>query len=196
MKCKHCFIELLKGYKRCSYCGNELHLFGSKKASNEPKNDFKNDNEYEKTIKSLQSEIIDLKLENKKLKNQIDSQDIFHISYVDKLDGLEFEEYIKVLLEKLGYENVFTTPASGDYGIDVLAEKEGIKYGIQCKNYKENLGNKCVQEAFCGKEYYKCHIGIVVTNSYFTPNAISQAKNTGIILWDRDKLIELMNRAR
>ncbi len=119
-----------------------------------------------------------------------------NIEYIDEIDGLEFEEYIKDLLERLGYKNVIKTPASGDFGIDVIAEKDNIKYGIQCKNYKEQLSNKCVQEAYSGKKYYKCHVGVVVTNSYFSPHAKEQAKSTGIILWDRDKLISMIEELK
>jgi len=115
---------------------------------------------------------------------------------VDNMTGLDFEKYIANLLTELGYEKVVTTPASGDFGIDVIAFKDEIKYGIQCKNYKEPLSNKCVQEAFSGKQYYNCHVGIVITNSTFTPHAIAQAKSNGILLWDRNKLISLINKVK
>lgn len=207
MKCKHCIWEFFKGYNTCSYCGKKFNFFSKNNNSLVNKTDV---TENKISIETLMKEIdffkeqndklrlenADLKIQLKKLKAKIDEQNMYHISFVDKLDGIEFEEYIKTLLEKLGYENVHTTPASNDYGADVIAEKDGIKYAIQCKNYKDTLGNKCVQEIYSGKEYYKCQVGIVLTNSYFTVNAISQAKNTGIILWDRNKLIELLDKAK
>lgn len=119
-----------------------------------------------------------------------------NIEYVDEITGLEFEEYIKDLLERLGYKNVIKTPASGDFGVDVIAEKDNVKYAIQCKNYQGQLSNKCVQEAFSGKQHYNCHVGVVVTNSYFSPHAIEQAKSTGVLLWDRDKLISMINELK
>ena len=136
MKCKYCIWELLKSHKTCSYCGNDLSLFKKKK---EIIPDHKDE-----IIKELQLKVEHLEKSNlelietiKKLKLKINEHDIYKIEFVDKLDGIEFEEYIKVLLEKLGYDNVYTTPASNDYGADVIAEKDGIKYAIQCKNYKE-----------------------------------------------------------
>ena len=199
--CKHCKWDFLKGYSKCSSCGNSLSLFGKKevdKINTDLEINISADKELEyiKTIDSLNEKINLLQKQVEYYKNKFGIYDVFSIEYVDTLDGIEFEEYTKILLEKLGYENVYTTPASGDFGIDVIAEKEGIKYGIQCKNYKEQLSNKCVQEAYSGKEYYKCHIGAVLTNSYFSPHAIEQAKSSGILLWDRNTLIKMIEKAK
>ena len=113
------------------------------------------------------------------------------IYYIDSLEGLEFEEYFSKILNILGYDSC-STQASGDYGIDVIAEKDGIKYGFQCKLYNQNVGNKAVQEAYSGKSFYNCHVAIVVTNNYFTKGAINQAEKNNVVLWDRDKLIEII----
>ena len=124
---------------------------------------------------------------------EIDPNEI--IKEIDELDGLAFESYIGKLLVKLDYRNVKVTKASGDYGIDVLAEKDGIKYAVQCKNYQSPLGNKCIQEAYSGKQYYNCHVGVVATNSTFTPNAKNLADKNGILLWDRKKLKQMIDEA-
>ena len=196
MKCKHCFFEFLKSHTTCSYCGNRFSLFNKKIIDESEPIEKDNLEVLRQKIAILEKENGELKEQIKLLNTKLNEQNIYHISYIDKLDGIEFEEYIKILLEKLEYENVYTTPSSNDYGVDVIAEKDGIKYAFQCKNYKENLGNKCVQEIYSGKNYYKCQVGIVITNSYFTPNAIQQAKSNGIILWDRNRLIELLDRAK
>ena len=114
------------------------------------------------------------------------------VEKIDELEGLEFEKYCADLLKKNGYQKVEVTKASNDYGIDILCEKDNIKYGIQCKNYSSQLGNKCVQEAYSGKQYYGCHVGVVLTNNYFTHNAQQLAKKNGILLWDRNTLLKLM----
>lgn len=162
---------------------------------------LKEDLDYYKEVYPDYIEIFDTKDIEDILKNNEDIIDLVEINNktledIDNMSGLEFEKYIANLFTKLGYEKVVTTPASGDFGIDVIAFKEDIKYGIQCKNYKEPLSNKCVQEAFSGKEYYNCHVGIVITNSTFTPHAIAQAKSNGILLWDRNKLISLINKVK
>ncbi|MBQ2764443.1 MAG: restriction endonuclease [Firmicutes bacterium] len=111
---------------------------------------------------------------------------------IDIMDGHEFEYFCAELLKKNGYENVDVTQGSGDQGIDVIAYKDGIKYGIQCKCYSSDIGNKAVQEVFAGKVFYECHVGVVLTNRFFTKSAEELAKKNGIILWDRKKLLELM----
>lgn len=111
---------------------------------------------------------------------------------IDFMDGHEFEYWCADLLRKNGYENVEVTPGSGDQGIDVLAEKDGVKYAIQCKCYSKDLGNTPVQEAEAGRVFYDCHIGVVMTNRYFTKGAKELAEKTKTILWDRDKLEEML----
>lgn len=107
--------------------------------------------------------------------------------------GVYFENIACRLLESNGFENIRNTPASGDYGIDILAEKDGISYAIQCKCYSNNIGNKAVQEAFSGKQFYNCMVAVVFTNSHFTKSAIETAKATNVLLWDREKLIQMIN---
>lgn len=126
------------------------------------------------------------------------STDVLHeesavIKDFDNMEGHEFEKYCAFILEKNGFRDVTVTSGSGDQGIDITAEKEGVKYGIQCKCYSQDIGNRAVQEVYAGKAFYKCHVGIVLTNRYFTKSAKELAENNGIILWDRDKLISLLD---
>lgn len=114
---------------------------------------------------------------------------------IDTMDGLTFEKFCAEILDKNGYENVKVTPGTADQGIDVLAYKDGIKFGFQCKCYSETVGNKAVQEAFAGKTYYKCHIGVVLTNQFFTRSAKELAEVNGIVLWDRNFLIKLIKNS-
>ena len=107
---------------------------------------------------------------------------------VDLMDGVSFESWCAELLRALGFIHVETTATSGDHGVDILAEKDGIRYAIQCKCYNRPLGNTPVQEVHAGKEMYHCHIGAVITNQYFTQGGVALAEKTGTLLWDRDWL--------
>lgn len=111
---------------------------------------------------------------------------------IDNMDGYQFEDFCARLLSNRGYEDVLVTQGSGDQGIDIIAYKDGIKYGFQCKCYSSAVGNKAVQEVFAGKAFYQCHVGIVITNNYFTESAIALARQNGIVLWDRNKLIQMV----
>lgn len=108
----------------------------------------------------------------------------------DYMTGEDFEVFVSMVLEKIGYMNMQLTKGSGDQGVDIIAEKDGVRYAIQCKRYSQTVGNKAVQEVLAGKNYYKCHVGAVITNNYFTQAAKELAKENGIILWDRDFLKE------
>ena len=105
----------------------------------------------------------------------------------DQLSGYDFEFWCANLLRKNGYNSVELTRGSGDQGVDIIAEKDDIRYAIQCKRYSTDIGNKSVQEVVAGKSYYKCQVGVVMTNSHFTKSAKELANATGTILWDRKK---------
>lgn len=117
------------------------------------------------------------------------------LARVDAMDGSAFEHWCASVLTKNHFENVKVTPASGDHGVDVLAVKDGIHYAIQCKCYSGDLGNTPIQEVYAGKEMYKCQVGVVMTNRYFTAGAKQLAEQTRVLLWDRDKLKELIDSA-
>lgn len=117
----------------------------------------------------------------------------YDIRSLDEIEGHEFEYYCAELLKKRGFEEVSVTKGSGDYGVDVLAEKDGVTYAIQCKAYTTPVGVKAVQEAYAGREFYDCMVGAVLTNQYFTKPAVEAAKKFKILLWDRgylDSMIE------
>lgn len=114
---------------------------------------------------------------------------------VDHMDGHRFEKYCATVLQKNGFINVSVTPGSGDQGVDVIAEKEGVRYAVQCKCYSSALGNTPVQEVCAGKSMYNCHVGVVMTNNYFTAGAKQLAEKNGILLWDRDKLQQMIDSA-
>lgn len=111
---------------------------------------------------------------------------------VDGMEGHDFEYWCANLLKKNGFSNVEVTRGSGDQGVDVLAKFGDAKYAIQCKCYSFDLGNKPVQEVNAGKAFYHCHIGVVMTNRYFTAGAKEIAEATGVLLWDRDTLKRLI----
>jgi len=111
------------------------------------------------------------------------------------MEGLEFEQFCGELLRRNGYKNVTVTKGSGDQGVDILAEKDQIKIAVQCKCYTGNVGNNAIQEACTGKLYYDCHVAAVLTTSHFTSSAKELANKTGILLWDRDTLEEMIAAA-
>ena len=110
---------------------------------------------------------------------------------MDLLEGHDFEFYCAELLKKSGFLEVEVTRGSGDYGIDILAEKDGVTYAIQCKCYNAPVGVKAVQEAYAGRDFYDRMVGAVLTNQYFTQPAVEAARKLKILLWDRGYIEKL-----
>ena len=101
-----------------------------------------------------------------------------------EMDGFEFEQHVADLLRAAGYTNVIVTQKSGDYGADVTAKKDGVKYVIQCKYYQSLVGIEAVQQIHAAKEYYNAHVAVVATNSAFTRAAKTLAAQLNVLLWD------------
>ena len=114
----------------------------------------------------------------------------------DKMTGEEFETFCAYLLEKNKFTDIILTKGSGDRGIDILAHKNRLSYAIQCKRYSNSVGNKAVQEAFSGKTLYKADVAVVMTNSFFTKQAIEDAEKLSVQLWDRYKLTNLIEAGK
>ena len=110
---------------------------------------------------------------------------------MDEMEGHDFEYYCAGILKKNGFENVEVTKGSGDYGVDILADRDGISYAFQCKCYDKPIGVKAVQEVYAGRDYYDRMVGVVITNQYYTQHAIDLAAKLRILLWDRDYITEL-----
>lgn len=58
------------------------------------------------------------------------------------LTGWQFEEEVADVFEKNGYKTE-VTQGSGDGGVDIIMEKDGLKYIVQCKRYN---GHKVTPE--------------------------------------------------
>ena len=127
--------------------------------------------------------------EEKKINNNL-------LDYSNITNGYDFEAFVANVYKMLGYNVECVTSKSGDQGADVIIEKDNIKYAIQVKYYNNPVGNKAVQEVVAAKSFYKTDKAMVVTNSTFTPQAITLANANDVLLVDGDKLNELIKEAK
>ncbi len=125
----------------------------------------------------------------------MDYQSKQKLSTIDNFDGYQFETFTCDLLKALGFSDIKRTQGSSDFGVDVYARNGDTSYVFQCKLYASPVGIKAVQEANSGRSYYNCKKAVVITNSYFTPHAISASEKLDIDLWNRDKLASLIAEA-
>lgn len=133
------------------------------------------------TLKKILIGMKNKAIRNKYLKSRIHE--------IDVMQGIEFENLLKVHFEKLGYR-VELTPVSNDFGADLVLYKDSKITVVQAKRYKNKVNNKAVQEVAGAIGKYKADKGMVVTNSFFTKNAVELARANNIELWNRNTLIE------
>lgn len=118
----------------------------------------------------------------------------YTLKQLDKMDGHQFEYACADILKANGYKHVKVTRGSGDFGVDVIAEKDKVRYAIQCKRYNHKLDNTPIQEVVGGLAYYQCDKGAVITNQYFTEPAKQLAQVNDIELLDRDTLSHMVDK--
>ena len=117
------------------------------------------------------------------------------LSDIDTLNGTDFEHYIAQLLVRLGCENVLLTEKY-DYGVDIVAEKDGIRWGIQVKRHSGLVKAAAVRQVVTGLRLYNCDRAMVITNSTFSNVAQRLAAGNDCVLIDRSKLDTLIQLKR
>jgi HJR/Mrr/RecB family endonuclease len=137
-------------------------------------------------------EEVNAKIEIESCLSPQEKESAYKIADIDLMSGAQFESFIADLFDKLGYKT-YVTKQSGDQGIDVIAERRGVKIAIQAKCYTNSVGNKAVQEAVAGATYYHADKVMVITNSHFTKSARELAQANNVTLWDRNILIEKLS---
>jgi restriction system protein len=113
------------------------------------------------------------------------------IHEIDKMSGEEFEKFLSILFKRRGYK-VSLTATSGDYGCDLVLKDGQDVIAVQAKRYSSTVGVKAVQEIIGAVRMYNATEAWVVTNSYYTKQAIKLANMNDVYLIDRNDLIELI----
>lgn len=103
------------------------------------------------------------------------------------MDGLAFEKYVAELLKEQGYSNVVLTERY-DFGVDIIAVKDGVRWGIQVKRYSSMVKVAAVRQVVTALRTYNCQRAMVVTNSVFSRPATVLARSNDCVLVDRDEL--------
>ncbi len=117
---------------------------------------------------------------NNKQENSID---------ISSLDGYEFEEIIKLILQKEGYTDVFRIGGAGDRGVDIIARDKNNpnkKVLFQCKRWVANVDSTPIQRLHSMKTMYGDEISraVCVTTSGYTKEAKIIANSTNVELID------------
>lgn len=116
-----------------------------------------------------------------------------NITEIDSFDGVQFENYLKELFKSKGYKAELTA-TTGDFGADLILNKENRRYVVQAKRYSKPVGIKAVQEVISAIKMYKATDAWVVTNNSYTKAAIQLAKTHDVLLIGREQLIDLITQ--
>lgn len=105
------------------------------------------------------------------------------------MDGLAFEKYVAELLKSQGYTKVTLTERY-DLGVDIIAVKDGIRWGVQVKRYSNMVKAEAVRQVVTALNKYHCQRAMVVTNSTFSDPAKILAATNNCVLISKNELAE------
>jgi restriction system protein len=99
----------------------------------------------------------------------------------------EFERYCASVLRERKWD-ARVTQASGDQGVDIVADKRGLRIVIQCKKYSKPVGNRAVQEIVAGIAHRDAQRGVVVATNGYTSSAKKLAASNEVLLLHHTEL--------
>lgn len=112
---------------------------------------------------------------------------------IDLMNGIEFENFLGQLFEKMGF-SVNVTKASGDQGTDLIIRKKSEIISVQAKRYSDKVTNTAIQEVVGSLKFYDATRGMVVTTNDFTKSAKELASSNNVELINRKKLEQLITQ--
>lgn len=117
-----------------------------------------------------------------------------NISIIDKLSGKQFEDLLQNILPSLGFTIIERTRITGDFGADIIANRDNKRFAIQAKRYNRAVGIRAVQEAYAAKSYFKTDYCMVATNQAFTMAARELAVSCGCLLLGRTEIQQIIKK--
>lgn len=94
----------------------------------------------------------------------------------------EFEQLVCDHYNRMGYRAT-TTSLTGDYGVDVFAEKENEKIGVQAKMYGgsvRKVNRQTMMELYGAAAYFDCTKAVLATDGEVLADAKEVANKLGI----------------
>jgi restriction system protein len=105
----------------------------------------------------------------------------------ENMSPQDFERYCALVLRERQWD-ARLTPPSGDQGVDIVADKRGLRIVVQCKKYGKPVGNRAVQEIVAGIAHQDAQRGVVVATSGYTASAVKLAASNEVLLLHHSEL--------
>lgn len=115
------------------------------------------------------------------------------LSDLHSLSHRDLEHHVAAVLSALPGWQAEATRSSSDQGADVIATSpKKVRVAVQVKHYRNNVGNKAVQEIVAAKALYRSTEAVVFTSGPgYTRAAQELARANGVKLWGPDDLFRL-----
>ncbi len=118
---------------------------------------------------------------------------------ISTLEGYEFENLVKKLLESDGYFDVVNIGGAGDLGVDLLAHKydennNNQLYLFQCKRWASNVGSEPMQRLVAEKQRRGADVAICITTSDFTKHGKLISNQQDVGMWNGEYVIRKLNQ--
>jgi len=115
------------------------------------------------------------------------------IQQLRAIDWFQFETLVALAYRKLGYTVTRRGGAKADGGIDLVVEKDGERWAIQCKQWKTwNVGVKAVREFLGALTDAGIQKGIFITLCGYTGEAKLLAEKHGIEIVNEFGLAQML----
>lgn len=113
--------------------------------------------------------------------------------YTPDMDPIAYEHHCADRLRACGWD-ARTTPPGGDQGADVIACRGGLRLVVQCKLYRNAVGNDAVQQVAAARLHYHADVAAVVSNADYTASARQLARSNTVFLLHHDELAAFSSR--
>ena len=119
------------------------------------------------------------------------------VANLRSIDWFQFEKLVGLVYGKLGYVVIRRGGANPDGGVDLLLEKDGQRWAVQCKHWKSwDVGVRSVREFLGALTDSGIQKGIFITLTGYTGNAKELAEKHGIEIVNETgfaRLLEITN---
>ncbi len=120
--------------------------------------------------------------------SQIDIKKFLQAAIKVRFQGIspyDFEDFLGMLFKDNGY-TISPTKYSGDYGADLILEKDGLLTVVQVKRYHQDhkVGVQDVNQVIGAAKYYKADQIMIVTTSELTQPATELCRKANVYAWD------------
>lgn len=109
------------------------------------------------------------------------------------IDWFQFEKIVALAYQKLGYAVTRRGGANPDGGIDLVVERNGQRWAVQCKQWKTwNVGVKAVREFLGALTDAGIQKGVFITLCGYTGEAKQLAEKHGIEIINETGLAQML----